>query len=105
MLEGLGEGAEAEQVLERAVEVSRTRPGDPLGSLAIADLLRLRHLRGDEVGELLGEARGRFPDNQLIAFIEGRYLIDHERFEEALARFRELLAVDQSAAARQGAGL
>jgi tetratricopeptide (TPR) repeat protein len=98
VLEGLGEEAEAEQVLERAVEIGRTkRPGDPLGSLSIADLIRLRHLRGDEVAELLVEARGRFPGNQLIAFLEGRYLIDNARYEEALARFRELLAVDVSA--------
>ena len=71
VLEGLGEGAEAEHVLERAVEVSRTRPGDPLGSLAIADLLRLRHLRGDEVGELLGEAREPVPGQPADRFHRG----------------------------------
>ena len=97
VLEGLGDAAEAEQVLERAVEVVRhERPDDPLGSLAFADLARLRHLRGEEVDELLAEARERFPDNLLIVFLEGRYLVDNERFEEALACFQTLLAVDMS---------
>jgi tetratricopeptide (TPR) repeat protein len=97
VLEGLGDAAEAERVLEQAVEVVRNkRPGDRLGSLSIADLVRMRHLRGDDVGELLSEARERFPANLLILFLEGRYFVDHERFEEALACFRKLLAVDTS---------
>ena len=95
VLEGLGEEDEAEQVLARAVDLVRTaRAGDPLGSLAIADLIRIRHLRGDDVGELLADARERFPGNWLIVFLEGRYLIDHGRFEEALTPFDRLLAVD-----------
>jgi glycosyltransferase involved in cell wall biosynthesis len=95
VLEGLDEPEEAEKVLAHAVELVRTTcAGDPLGSLSIADLIRIRHLRGDDVGELVADARHRFPDNWLIVFLEGRYLIDHARYEEALARFRRLLAVD-----------
>jgi tetratricopeptide (TPR) repeat protein len=95
VLEGLGEQTEAEQALARAVELMRTkRPDDPLGSLAYADLIRLRHLRGDEVGELLADARQRYPGNWLVFFLEGRYLVDHERYEEALKLFKTLLAVD-----------
>jgi tetratricopeptide (TPR) repeat protein len=95
VLEGLGEPAEAEAVLERAVDLVRAgRAWDPLGSLASADLVRMRHQRGEEVGELLAEARGWYPDNCLLLFIEGRYLIDHERYEEALIRFQRLLAID-----------
>jgi tetratricopeptide (TPR) repeat protein len=58
--------------------------------------VRLRHLRGGDVGELLSEARERYPANLLIVFLEARYLVDHGRFEEALACFRRLLAVDTS---------
>jgi tetratricopeptide (TPR) repeat protein len=95
VLEGLGEPDEAEQVLARAVELVRTtRAGDPLGSLAVADLIRLRHFRGDDVGELVDEAVRLYPDNLLIVFREGRYLVDHARYEEALPRFDRLLAVD-----------
>ena len=36
----------------------------------------------------------RFPGNLLIVFHEGRYLVDHGRYEEALPRFERLLAVD-----------
>jgi glycosyltransferase involved in cell wall biosynthesis len=98
VLEGLGEREEAEDTLARAVEVVRRgRAADPLGSLAFADLVRLRHFRGDDAGELLAEARRRYPDNWLIVFLEGRYLVDHERHEEALERFDRLLAVDVSA--------
>ena len=95
VLEGLGEPDEAEEALVRAVELVRTkRPGDPLGSLAIADLIRVRHFRGEDVGELVEEAVRLYPDNLLIVFREGRYLVDHGRHEEALPRFERLLAVD-----------
>jgi tetratricopeptide (TPR) repeat protein len=95
VLEGLGEYAEAEQVLARAVALAQTtRAGDPLGSLAMAHLIRVRHFRGDDVGELLADAVQRFPENLLIAFQEGRYLVDHGRYDEALPRFERLLAVD-----------
>jgi tetratricopeptide (TPR) repeat protein len=94
-LDGLGEEEEAEQVLARAVELAQTtRAADPLGSLAMADLIRLRHLRGEDVGELVDDARSRFPENCLVVFLEGRYLIDHGRYEQALACFDWLLAVD-----------
>jgi tetratricopeptide (TPR) repeat protein len=95
VLEGLGEYAEAEQVLARAVDlVQTTRSGDPLGSLAMGDLIRVRHFRGEDVGDLLADAVRRFPDNMLIVFQEARYLVDHGRYEEALMRFERLLAVD-----------
>jgi glycosyltransferase involved in cell wall biosynthesis len=98
VLEGLGEHAQAERVLEHAVDVvRRRRPDDPLGSLAFADLIRLRRWRGDDVEVLLTEGRRRFPDNQLIVFLEGRHLLDQERYEEALDRFTALVAVDQNA--------
>jgi tetratricopeptide (TPR) repeat protein len=94
VLGGLGEVDEAEAVLVRATEIARSRPGDQLGSLAVADLLRLRHLRGDDVADLVTEARSLFPDNWHIVFLEARYLVDHDRFEDALGRFDELLDVD-----------
>ena len=97
VLEGLGERDEAEKVLERAVDVARRkRDGDPLGSLAFADLVRVRHQRGEDVGALLGEARRRFSGNWLLVFLEGRYLIDQERYVDALERFDALLGVDVS---------
>jgi glycosyltransferase involved in cell wall biosynthesis len=95
VLDGLGEHAEAEEVLERAVGLIQGAPtSDPLGSLAMIDLIRLRHYRGDDVGELVDDALRRYPGNWFVVFYEGRYLIDHGRYEEALERFRALLAVD-----------
>ncbi len=98
VLDGLGEHAEAERVLERAVGLVTTNQAvDPLGSLAYADLIRVRHLRGEEIGELLADALRRFPENWLIVFLEGRYLLDYGWYEEALERFRRLVAVDTAA--------
>jgi tetratricopeptide (TPR) repeat protein len=94
VLEGLGEREEAELVLAGAADVARRMPSDPLGSLVLADLLRLRHLRGDDVGELVREARSLFPSNWHIVFLEARYLVDHDRFEAALRCFDQLLSVD-----------
>ena len=97
VLEGLGEQDEAEAVLVDAIDLARTRPFDPLGSLAVADLIRLRQLRGEDVGELVREARTLFPGNWLIVFLEARYLVGVGRFEEAIERFDRLLAVDLTA--------
>jgi tetratricopeptide (TPR) repeat protein len=97
VLEGLGDHEEAEQVLVHAVELVQRTPvsqSDPLGSLAMLDLIRLRHYRGEQIGDLLADALKRYPANWLIVFYEGRYLIDNGRYEEALERFRSLLAVD-----------
>jgi tetratricopeptide (TPR) repeat protein len=96
VLEGLGEQKEAEQVLEHAVEVARLQPTHGPGSLAFTELIRLRHLRGEDVEPLVAEARRRYPDNQLVVFLEGRYLLDSGRHEEALARFDFLLSIDAS---------
>jgi tetratricopeptide (TPR) repeat protein len=98
VLDGLGEHAEAEQVLERAVGLVRQSPGsDPLGSLAMVDLIRIRHYRGEPVDDLLADALRRYPGNWLIVFYEGRCLLDLGRYEEALERFRRLLDVDVAA--------
>lgn len=97
VLDGLGEHEEAEHVLEQAVHVARGRNGDPLGSLVFADLVRIRHMRGEDVHGLLDEARARYPDNWLIVFLEGRRLVDRKEYEAALGRFDALLAVDVSA--------
>jgi tetratricopeptide (TPR) repeat protein len=97
VLDGLGEHEEAEEVLEGAVDLVQMSPAatsDPLGSLAMIELIRLRHYRGEEIGDLLADALKRYPANRLIVFYEGRYLIDNGRYEEALERFRSLLAVD-----------
>jgi tetratricopeptide (TPR) repeat protein len=99
-LDGLGEHEEAEQVLEHAVERVQRMPvakSDPLGSLAMVDLIRLRHYRGEQTGDLIADALQRYPANWLIVFYEGRYLIDNDRYEEALERYRSLLAVDLAA--------
>jgi len=98
VLEGLGEVAEADRVLEDAVEVARARGfKDPLGVLACADLVRRRRQEGLPVGALLAEARAAYPSNVLLLFLEGHELIGRGDYDEAVERFERILRVDPTA--------
>jgi tetratricopeptide (TPR) repeat protein len=95
VLDGLGEGDEAERVLESAVEVARTKPFvDPIGVLAYADLVRRRRRRGADVTVLLAEARAAYPSNCVLLHLEGHDLIARGAYDEAVGRFDRVLAVD-----------
>jgi glycosyltransferase involved in cell wall biosynthesis len=95
VLSGLGRGADAERALERAVSLARAQiPPSVDGSLAWADLVRLRHQRGDDVTELLAEARSRWPEQWLIRFIEGLVALEAGQLVAAEECFRALLAAD-----------
>ena len=94
VLDGLGERDEALAVLTDAAELARARPLDPLGVLAFTDLVRARRERGEDVSELLEEARERYPQNKLLWWVHAAVLISARRYEEALALLDRLLAVD-----------
>ena len=70
VLRGLGEDDEAAEVLTDAVEVARWHPYDQAGVLVFTDLIRLRRARGEDVDELLAEARALYPENKLLWWIE-----------------------------------
>jgi glycosyltransferase involved in cell wall biosynthesis len=92
---GLGDEREAERALWRAVELTRASPDGGLhGSLPYADLVRLRHQRGEDVRDLLAEALERYPDNWLLVWTRARAELDAGRFEAALDWFDRLTAVD-----------
>ncbi len=94
VLQGLGREDEAARVLADAVELARHRPADPLGVLVFTDLIRLRRRDGQDVTELLAEARRRYPDNKLLWWVEAAVAISEERYEDALKHLDRLLAVD-----------
>ncbi len=94
VLGGLGRDDEALSVLAAAVELARKRPRDPLGVMAFTDLVRARRARGEDVGELLQEARARYPENKLLWWVQAAALISERRYEEALGLLDRLLAVD-----------
>jgi len=95
VLEGLGEADEAEEILERAVDVARAKSfNDPFGVLAYADLVRRRLQRGAEVGPLLSEARVAYPANCLLMYLEGQDLIARGAYEDAIDRFDRILRFD-----------
>jgi glycosyltransferase involved in cell wall biosynthesis len=102
VLRGLGEEREAAEVLADAVELARRRPADPLGVLAFADLVRLRRERAEDADGLLAEARGRYPHNKLLIWIEAAGMIAERRYEQALVLADRLLAVDFAALPAEG---
>jgi tetratricopeptide (TPR) repeat protein len=95
VLDGLGEREEAERVWCQAIELARRGScGDPVGVLSYADLLQLRHRRGENVDDLLAEARRAYPDDALLLWIEARTSMDAGRFEKAVAVLDEILSTD-----------
>jgi glycosyltransferase involved in cell wall biosynthesis len=102
VLRGLGDDDEAALVLADAVEVARRRPNDQLGVLVFTDLIRLRRHRGEDVGELLAEARAYYPDNKLLWWIEATVRMSDGRHVDALVLLDRLLAVDLSALPAEG---
>jgi tetratricopeptide (TPR) repeat protein len=98
VLVGLGDEDGAEEALQRAVALARSGIVSPLtamtGSLAWADLVTLRHQRGDDVTGLLAEGRARWPEQWQLVWIEGQIHLDRGRLEQAAACFRALLEVD-----------
>jgi glycosyltransferase involved in cell wall biosynthesis len=94
-LSALGQRAEAERALEHAVELARlTRREDVHGSLAFAELVRLRHRTGRDVEALLDEGLERWPENWLLVWIRAQLEIAAGRWRQALVDLDRLLAVD-----------
>ncbi|HEX3539363.1 MAG TPA: glycosyltransferase family 2 protein [Acidimicrobiales bacterium] len=97
VVEGLGEEAAAEATLETALAIARAKPAvDPVGALIFADLVRRRLERRASVASLLAAGRASYPDNYLLIYYEGHWLIEQGRFGEAVERFEQVLAADPS---------
>jgi glycosyltransferase involved in cell wall biosynthesis len=92
VLDGLGQQDEAAEVLAAAVEVARRRRHDPVGVLVFTDLIRLRRRRGEDVTDLLTEARTRYPTDKLL----------YQRYLDALEKFDRLLSVDLATLPHEG---
>jgi tetratricopeptide (TPR) repeat protein len=92
---GLGEYDRANEALERAVDLERTQPGaTDQGVAAFAELGRVRHAAGKDVGDLVAEGLARFPENWMLVWLKGHLDLDAGRYEEAVDCFRRLLTVD-----------
>jgi len=102
VLDALGRADEADQAVERAVDIVRAAPGSADDSLAWVDLVRRRDRRGDDVMALVAEGRRRWPDNWLLVWTEGQLLVRAGRFHEAIPAFQQLLAVDVGGLAPTG---
>lgn len=95
VLAALNDDEGAVEAWSMAIAISRTG-GGPSGerSLPFAGLIRWQHAKGRDIDDLLGEARALFPEDHTLAWIEGRRLMDQHRFEEAIAIFERLAAID-----------
>jgi tetratricopeptide (TPR) repeat protein len=102
VLHGLGQDEEAVGVLVDAAELARSRPADPLGVLVFTDLVRLRRDRGEDVQELLAEARARYPCNKLLWWVEACMHISRREYREALEQLDRLAAVDEPSLPAEG---
>jgi tetratricopeptide (TPR) repeat protein len=103
VLQGLGEPDEAASVLADACELARRRPRDPLGVLVFTDLIRLRRQQGEDVGELLSEARRRYPPNKLLWWVQAALFTSDGRYLEALALLDRLVSVNLASLPADGA--
>jgi glycosyltransferase involved in cell wall biosynthesis len=102
-LAALGEPTEAERALERAVTLARAAPRDDVhGSLAYAELVRLRHRRGDDVEGLLDEGLERWPENWLLVWIRARVEMAAGCYERAMIHLDRLRQADVDALAELG---
>jgi glycosyltransferase involved in cell wall biosynthesis len=102
VLRGLGEDEEAVQVLTDAVDVARRSPHDVLGVLVFVDLIRMRREQGENVDELLSEARTLYPENKLLWWIEAATRISAGGYADALDLLDRLVAINLAALPREG---
>lgn len=99
----LGDAERAERALLRAIELARAGAEDaPHGSLAFAELARLRHAQGRDMDDLVHEGLERYPGNWLLVWIRARLDLERGELERALAGFDRLLAVDRAALPDRG---
>jgi tetratricopeptide (TPR) repeat protein len=97
VLAGLGRHQASKQVLAHALDVARAKPfADDCGVLCFSELIGMRMADGEDVTELLAEARRKYPDNYVLLWQEARHLVATGHPVKALASFDKLLAVDQA---------
>jgi tetratricopeptide (TPR) repeat protein len=65
-----------------------------VGALVFADLVLARRDQGEDVTELLEEARTRYPANKMLWWIQAGVHISDGRYAEALELLDQLIRVD-----------
>lgn len=94
VLSDLGDAEEAEQVLESTVAYVRSVGStNPVASLSFLDLIRLHSRRGESVGDLVKDARARFPRHLGVLWVEARGLIDDGHYDGALVVLKQHLDI------------
>jgi glycosyltransferase involved in cell wall biosynthesis len=93
VLAALGDDEEAEQALERAVDLVRADDAPPGGSLAYADLVRLRH-PGVGSDRLIDEAIGSYPNDPLLIWVKAVMELEAGHAHSALTWLDRLASID-----------
>jgi glycosyltransferase involved in cell wall biosynthesis len=88
----LGKPAKAQNAWEEALLRARQRRGvyERHDALAFLGMIEWKLDHGEEVAELLEEARDRFPRNKQLLWLHGRRLMSGGRYREAIPAFQEL---------------
>ncbi|HEX7775972.1 MAG TPA: glycosyltransferase family 2 protein [Parvibaculum sp.] len=94
VLEGLGEVEEAEAAWTHGVELARREVDGTTDAMPYLSLIGSRIDRGEDAGELLADAKRRFPTNYYLHFLDARQLMAEKRFAEALKPLLMLAAID-----------
>jgi len=85
VLKGLGDSAEFEAAVQRAVEIAReSRPS--AGMMGFLELIRHRQEQGQDATALIDEALTHYPDNVALAWHKACAEIEAGRYERALRR-------------------
>jgi tetratricopeptide (TPR) repeat protein len=96
-LAATGQTDDAIRALERAIEVAGASADEQdqlIGAVAWADLVRLRHGRGEDVRDLLSQAPDGQPDNWHLLWTVAAIAIDDARYADALPLLERLGEVD-----------
>jgi tetratricopeptide (TPR) repeat protein len=103
--EALGEQTSAREAWQSGIAAVREseyhRASD---SLLYVSLIQSHMKAGEEVGELLREARDLFPRNAQFVWLEGHALMNEERFDEAVMAFQRMLGSREKNDADQNVG-
>lgn len=91
----LGREDEAAKAWEEGLlQVRKSKAVNPHDSLVYGELIRLYHVRGNDVLSLIDEALQQFPDQYYIHWLKAIVLKDKNHYYAAALIFEQLLSID-----------
>jgi tetratricopeptide (TPR) repeat protein len=103
----IGREALAERAWRIALELVRSKRGRrllPEDSLPYISLIQRGLAAGDDTGDLVAEARRRFPGNLQLVWLEGNHLVQSGQWADAVAVFERLVGCGEGGDIDETAG-